>query len=196
MDQDETWHWGRPRPGPHCVRWGPTPPSKSGAQAHAIFGPCLLWPNGCGLIKTPLGTKVGVGPGDIVLDVDPAPPPKKGAWPPIFGLCLLWPNARPSQLLLSTHLYSSRSSLLYYSTVSSTNWSFSSFNVSCELVNHQLIQNSAVVTVNGPILQISVHPPTLWKRPQSFDDIDIYLQHKTSSTKMCVKNLKSWIRRD
>jgi len=35
------------------------------------------------------------------------------------------------------------------------------FNVSCELVNHQLIQNPPVVTENGPILQISVHPPTL-----------------------------------
>jgi len=33
------------------------------------------------------------------------------------------------------------------------------FNVSCELVNHQLIQNYAVVTENGPILQVSVHPP-------------------------------------
>jgi len=25
MDQDQTWHAGRPRPWPHCVRWGPTP---------------------------------------------------------------------------------------------------------------------------------------------------------------------------
>jgi len=24
MDQDETWHAGRPRPWPHCVRWGPS----------------------------------------------------------------------------------------------------------------------------------------------------------------------------
>jgi len=40
----------------------------------------------------PLGTEVGLGPGDIVLDGDPVPPPKKGAHPPIFGPCLLWPN--------------------------------------------------------------------------------------------------------
>jgi len=26
-DQDETWHAGRPRPRPHCVRWGPSPPN-------------------------------------------------------------------------------------------------------------------------------------------------------------------------
>jgi len=55
------------------------------------------------------------------------------------------------------------------------------FNVSCELVNHQLIQNSAVVTENGPILKISVHPPTLWKRPQAIDVIDIYLQATTQN---------------
>jgi len=50
----------------------------------------------------PLDTKVGLGPSHIVLDGDPALPPKKGAQPPIFGPCLLWPNDRPSQLLLST----------------------------------------------------------------------------------------------
>jgi len=29
----------------------------------------------------PLGTEIGLGPGDIVLDGDPAPHPKKGAHP-------------------------------------------------------------------------------------------------------------------
>jgi len=38
----------------------------------------------------PLGTEVGLGPGNIiVLDVDPVP--KKGI-PPIFGPGLSWPN--------------------------------------------------------------------------------------------------------
>jgi len=49
----------------------------------------------------PLGTEVGIGPGDIVLDGDPAPQ-QKGGIPRIFGPCLLWPNGHPSQLLLST----------------------------------------------------------------------------------------------
>jgi len=31
-DQDETGHGGRPRPRPHCVRWGPSSPSPKGAQ--------------------------------------------------------------------------------------------------------------------------------------------------------------------
>jgi len=47
-----------------------------------------------------LGTEIGLGPGDIVLDGDPAPP--KGAQLPIFGPCLLWPNGHPSQLLLGS----------------------------------------------------------------------------------------------
>ena len=45
-------------------------------------------------IKMALGTELGFGPGDFVLDGDSAPLPQKGAEPPpvIFGPCLLWPN--------------------------------------------------------------------------------------------------------
>jgi len=28
MDPDEIWHGGKPRPRPHCVRWGPSTPQK------------------------------------------------------------------------------------------------------------------------------------------------------------------------
>jgi len=45
-DQDETWHAGRPRPSPHCVRWGPSSPPLKGNNP-PIFGPYLLRPNGC-----------------------------------------------------------------------------------------------------------------------------------------------------
>ena len=39
------------------------------------------------------GMQVGLGPGDFVLDGDPAPPPQKGGGAlQIFGPCLLWPN--------------------------------------------------------------------------------------------------------
>jgi len=54
----------------------------------------------------PLAREVGLDPGHIVLDGDPAPPPPKGHNPlPIFGPCLLWPNGRSSQLLLHEHLF-------------------------------------------------------------------------------------------
>jgi len=67
----------------------------------------------------PLGTELGLGQGDIMLDGDPAPPKKGTApnfrpmsivamkvaqHPPLFGSHLLWPNGRPSQLLLSSCL--------------------------------------------------------------------------------------------
>ena len=71
MDQDETWHGGRPRTRPLCVRLGPSSPSLKGAQP-PIFGPCLLcqaalW------IKMPLGTEVGLIPHDILLMGTPLP---------------------------------------------------------------------------------------------------------------------------
>ena len=46
-DQDETWHACRPRPWPHCVRWGLSSPSPKGTQPHPIFGTYLLRSNGC-----------------------------------------------------------------------------------------------------------------------------------------------------
>jgi len=52
-------------------------------------------------IKIKLSMQVGLGPGHIGLDADPAPLPKSGT-APVFGPRLLWPNVRPSQLLLST----------------------------------------------------------------------------------------------
>ena len=49
-----------------------------------------------GWIKIPLGTEVGLGPGDTVLHGDPAPTPHRKA----HSSPLLWPNGRPSQQLL------------------------------------------------------------------------------------------------
>jgi len=76
MYQDATWWEGRPRPKRHCVRWGPTSLPKKGAEPPPIFGTCLFQPNG-GRIKMPLCMEVGLGPGHIVLDRDPAPPKKR-----------------------------------------------------------------------------------------------------------------------
>ena len=87
MDQDATWYEDRPRPRPHCVGWGLSSPSPKRAEApflaHVCCGQTAGW------IKMPLGTMVGLSPGNIVLDGDPAPPPKNGTQPPIFGPCLL-----------------------------------------------------------------------------------------------------------
>ena len=41
MDQDETWHAGKPQPWPHCVKWRPAPPERGTAaplfSAHMII---------------------------------------------------------------------------------------------------------------------------------------------------------------
>jgi len=42
MDKNETnWHGRRPRPRPHCVRWGPSSPRKRHSDP-PLFGRCLL----------------------------------------------------------------------------------------------------------------------------------------------------------
>ena len=75
-------------PWPHCVRWGPSSPSPKGAQpsqfsAHACCGKMAGW------IKMPLGREEGLGPGHIVSDGDPAPPPQRGTAP----------NSRPMSIV-------------------------------------------------------------------------------------------------
>jgi len=52
----------------------------------------------------PLGMQVGLGPGHIVLDWDPAPLPKRGAQPPIFSLCLLGQTAVCIRIPLGTEV--------------------------------------------------------------------------------------------
>jgi len=94
MDQDETWHAGRPWPRTHCVRWGPSSPTPKGAQPRLPFSAHICCGQRAAWIKTPLGMEVGLGLRDILIDGDPAPPPVKGggAGSPIFGQCSLWPN--------------------------------------------------------------------------------------------------------
>jgi len=47
---------------------------------------------------------IGLGPGDIVLDGDPAAPHQKGADPPIFCPRLLWPNGCVDQYATCTEV--------------------------------------------------------------------------------------------
>jgi len=71
-----------------------------------------------GRIKMKLGREIDLGPGHIVLDGNPAPPPRKGhSSPRLFGQCLLWSNGRQSHLLLSSCLVLKYSSHFSYSAV-------------------------------------------------------------------------------
>ena len=108
-DQDETWHAGRPRPWPHCVRWLLTSPPIKGHSppqfsTHICCGQMAAWIKMlpgmepahfyCGqtalCIKMPLGKEVGLNPEDFVFDADSVPSPKKGAKP--------LPNFRPMSI--------------------------------------------------------------------------------------------------
>jgi len=86
MDQDETRHAGRPRPWPHCVRWGPSSPSAKKGAEPPNFRPMSvvakqLDGSRCHLVWR---MQIGLGPGHIVRDGDLAPPPqKKGAQPSV-----------------------------------------------------------------------------------------------------------------
>jgi len=94
-DQHETWHGGKPRSWRHCVRWEPSSPSPKGAQP-AIFGPCLLWPDGwIDPDVTWYRGRPRPRPHCARCGSSSPPPRKKGGGaqpPPIFGPCLLWQN--------------------------------------------------------------------------------------------------------
>ena len=70
--------------------WTELPPEKGHTHSHAIFGPCLLWPNGWmdedtdwyGSTARPHCTRRG-----------PSSRERRTAPPPIFGPCLLWPRS-------------------------------------------------------------------------------------------------------
>ena len=92
VDEDGTWHGGRPHPRGLCVGWRPSPLPKRG-HSHPQFSAHVYCGQTAGWIKTAFGVEVGLGPGHIVLDGDTATPSKKAHPPqPVFGQCLLWPN--------------------------------------------------------------------------------------------------------
>jgi len=87
-----TWYGGRPQPRVLCVTWGPSPSSERGRSPQ--FSVNVYCDQTAAWLKMLIGTEVGLGSDDIVLDGDPVPPPRKGrgALSPIFGPRLLWPN--------------------------------------------------------------------------------------------------------
>ena len=111
MDQDETWHAGRPRPWPHCVRWGPSSPVCS-RSPHPQFSAHI----GCGqmaayryIYRYSLTVKIkmdqdatwyggSLGPGDIVLDgTQPPSLPKRGGAPNFRPMSIVAKRLRGSR---------------------------------------------------------------------------------------------------
>jgi len=83
MDQDETWYGGRAlttlcEMGTQFSLPSPKRGTVPQFSAHVYCGQTA------GCIRILLGTEVGLGPGDIVLDRDPTPPPEKRDTAPKF----------------------------------------------------------------------------------------------------------------
>jgi len=83
-------------PRSHCVRWdlaspkGAQPPQFS---AHVCCGQTAGW------IKMPLGTELGLSPGDIVIDGDLAPP-KRGTFRRMSIVAKRLDGSRPGHIVL------------------------------------------------------------------------------------------------
>jgi len=86
MDQDATWYGSRRRPRPHCVRRELSSRHGRGTTALPYFSIHVYCGQTAGWIRIPLGTEVGIVPGDIVLDGDSASPTERGTAAPTF-----WP---------------------------------------------------------------------------------------------------------
>jgi len=85
IDQDETWHAGRPRPGHIVLHGHQALPYRRGTAPPPQFSARVCCGQVAGWTKMSLDTDVVLGPRDIVLDGEPAPLPKKGADPSQFS---------------------------------------------------------------------------------------------------------------
>jgi len=99
MDQNETWHAGRPRPGHIVLDCNPAPPKGHSPQfsEHDRCGQTAGW------IKIPLGTEVGLGPRDCV---------RWGLSSPQRGTA---PNFQPMSIVAKWSPTSATAELLSYS---------------------------------------------------------------------------------
>ena len=73
MDQDGTWHGDKPQPRRLYVRWRPSHLPPKGGGTPPQFSAHFYCGQTAECIKMPLGMKVGLSPGDFMLDGDPAP---------------------------------------------------------------------------------------------------------------------------
>jgi len=86
MDEDGTWHGGRPWSSPYCAMWEHGSPPKKGSEP-PNFGSIFIVAKrlDASRIKVPHGMEVGLSPGDFVADGDPVPKPQKGRSPTQFS---------------------------------------------------------------------------------------------------------------
>jgi len=69
-----------------------------------LFPAHVYYDQTAGAIRIPLGTEVGLGSGDIVLDGDQAPINAKGHSSPQLFVPLLWPASLQARILPVSHI--------------------------------------------------------------------------------------------
>jgi len=87
---------------PHCVGWRPSHLPLKGAQQPRVFRPKSIEAKRLDGSRCHF-TEVGLGPGDIELHGDPAPP-KRHTAAPTFWPCLLWPNGEWIKMPVGTEV--------------------------------------------------------------------------------------------
>ena len=75
MDEDETWYGGCSRSRPHCDRWRPSYQKRP--EPPPNFRPMSIAAKRLDGSRCHLPLELGLGPNDIVLHGDPAPPQKR-----------------------------------------------------------------------------------------------------------------------
>jgi len=102
--QNATWYRGRPRPSEIVLDVTQLPSHKKGHGSLPHFSAHLRCGETAGWI-IPLGTEVGLSPGDV-LDGDPAPPTERGTAGPTFRLMSIVARRSPisatAELLFAT----------------------------------------------------------------------------------------------
>jgi len=84
MDQDGTWHGGRPQPRRLCVRWGPSPLPKKKHSALHIFRPTSLVAKRLDASRCHLAYGGRPQPSGLCVRWGPSPHPQKGGGAPNF----------------------------------------------------------------------------------------------------------------
>ena len=103
VHQDATRYGGRPQPRGFCVRWRPCP--QQGGGAPLKFSAQFYCGQTAGCINMPLVMEVGLSPGDLVLDGDPAHSAKSGGAPQFLAHVYCGQTAAWIKMLFGTEVH-------------------------------------------------------------------------------------------
>jgi len=104
MHQDATLYGCRSHPRRLCVRLGPAPLPKKGAEPPPQFSVNISRGQTAARKKMALGMEVGLSPGDVMLDGDPVRPSQEGAEPQFLANAYCGQTAAWMKMSLATEV--------------------------------------------------------------------------------------------